>query len=48
MTYKIYVDGEYDNEFGFIIDVLNYINQIGLTICDEVEHYEQHYISIYC
>lgn len=48
MTYKIYVDGEYNNEFRFIIDVLNYINQMNLKICDEVEDYEQHSINIYC
>ncbi len=48
MTYYIYVDGEYDNEFRFITDVLKYINQMDLTICDEVVHYEQHHINIYC
>lgn len=48
MIYDIYVNGEYEKEFYFIDDVVEYVNRMGLTIVDEVEHYKLHYINIYC
>lgn len=48
MTYNIYVNGKYETNFRFIIDVLSYVNEMNLKICDEVEDYEQHSINIYC
>lgn len=48
MTYDIYVNGEHETALYFIDDVVDYVNRMGLTIVGEVEHYELHYINIYC
>lgn len=48
MTYDIYVKDEHKRTFYFIDDVVDYVNRMGLTIIDEVEHLENYYINIYC
>lgn len=48
MTYDIYVNGEHETSLYFIDDVVDYVNRMGLTIVNESEYYEFHYINIYC
>lgn len=48
MIYDIYVNGEYQRQLYFIGDVVDYVNRMGLTIIDEVEHIKFAYINLYC
>lgn len=48
MSYEIYVNDEHETTLYFIGDVVDYVNRMGLTIVDEVEHLKLDYINIYC
>lgn len=48
MSYDIYVNGEYETTLYLLSDVVDYVNDYGLTMIDENEQLSNGRIILYC